>query len=102
MECGYKVKVNNKEEFLKEPSSSEEFFDSEQMLDIWVAENYFRNPKNLERLRKYTKGKNFLFDSAEQASAQSMALENLDRMTKALSERTDITRSTSKRKLSYT
>lgn len=102
MECGYKVKINNKEKFLKESSSGEEFFDSEQMLDNWVAENYFRNPKNLERLRKYTKGKNFLFDSADQANAQSIALQNLDGMTKALSERTDITHSTSKRKLSYT
>jgi hypothetical protein len=80
MECGYKVKLLGQ---------NEQFFDSDELLDKWVLDNFFKNPKNLERLRKYTKGKNILFDSKEEANDQARALESLDKISDELLKRSD-------------
>ena len=80
MECGYKVKLLGQ---------NEQFFDSDELLDKWVLDNFFKNPKNLERLRKYTKGKNILFDSKEEANNHSRALEALDKISEELLKRSD-------------
>ena len=100
MECGYKVKINNK--VVKDGSNKELFFDSDQQLDQWVEENFFLNPKNLERLRKYTKGKAILFDSAEEADAQSRAVKVIDEIKAKLENRTDKVQRVSGSKLAYT
>lgn len=78
--CGYKTKIKGK---------SEQFFDSEKDLDRWVEENYFLRQENLERLRKYTKGKTFLFDTDEDAEAQVKALSKVQSITDKLAARID-------------
>lgn len=80
MKCGYRVKLLGQQE---------QFYDTDELLDKWVLDNFFKNPKNLERLRKYTKGKNILFDSNEEANAQAIALSKLDEITESLLKRTD-------------
>ena len=87
MECGYKVKIKNN--IVKDRSGKELLFDSDQLLDMWVEENFFLNPKNLERLRKYYGNKAVIFDTNEEAEAQSKALKILDDVTEKLEKRTD-------------
>lgn len=83
MKCVYRVKLNNKEES----------FDSEKLVDNWVAENFFRDPKNRQKLyEKFVKGRDFIFDSPD---VQTQALEKINQITEALKHRPDAVKRTS-------
>lgn len=89
MNCIYKVKykefINGKlQEKIKD-------IDSEAVLDKWVLDNYYKNPKNLDyfkKLKEKLKSKSILFDE-EALNAQALALSTLDQITDELSKRSD-------------